>query len=42
MDTIVILDSDKKWIANYKRMLASVQFPFDCRFFYQPEAPLRF
>ena len=42
MDTIVILDSDKKWIANYKRMLASVQFPFDCRFFYQPEDAIAF
>lgn len=42
MDTVVILDCDKKWIANYKRMLASVPNPIDCRFFHKPEDAIQF
>ena len=42
MDTVVILDCDKKWIANYKRMLASVPNPMDCRFFHNPEDAIQF
>ena len=42
MDTVVILDCDKKWIANYKRMLSSIQDPMDCRFFQRPEDAIQF
>ncbi len=42
MDTVVILDCDRKWIANYKRMLASLQPPMDCRFFQKPEDAIQF
>ena len=42
MDTVVILDCDRKWIANYKRMLASVANPIDCRFFHKPEDAIQF
>jgi len=30
MDTVVMVDNDSKWIANYKRMLASFENEFVC------------
>lgn len=42
MDTIVFVDSDSKWIANYKRMLTTFQKELDCVYFKHPEEAMEF
>lgn len=42
MDTIVFVDNDSKWIANYKRMLTTFQKELDCVYFHHPEEAMEF
>lgn len=42
MDTIVFVDDDSKWIANYKRMLTNYQKELDCVYFKHPEEAMEF
>ncbi|MEY8234205.1 response regulator [Lachnospiraceae bacterium 66-29] len=42
MDTVVMVDNDSKWIANYKRMLASFENEFVCEYFRYPEEAMEY
>ncbi len=42
MDTIVFVDNDSKWIANYKRMLTPLRKELNCVYFHQPEEAMEF
>lgn len=42
MNTVVILDKDRKEIVNYKRMLASFREKMDCKFFQYPEEAIAY
>lgn len=42
MDTIVFVDNDSKWIANYKRMLTPFQEELNCVFFHHPEEAMEY
>lgn len=42
MSTIVFVDNDSKWIANYKRMLTPFQDELHCSFFNHPEEAMEY
>lgn len=42
MDTVVMVDNDSKWIANYKRMLASFEKEIKCEYFRYPEEAMEY
>ncbi len=42
MNTVVIVDNDSKWIANYKRMLAPFQEIVDCKYFEYSEKAMEY
>lgn len=42
MDTIIFVDSDSKWIANYKRMLTPFEKEFHCVFFQHSEEAMEY
>ncbi len=42
MNTIVIVDSDSKWIANYRRMLAPFQEILNCMYFEYSEKAMEY
>lgn len=42
METIVFVDNDSKWTANYKRMLTPFQQEWDCVYFQHPEDAMEY
>lgn len=42
MDTIIFVDSDSKWIANYKRMLTPFEKEFHCVYFQHSEEAMEY
>lgn len=42
MNTVVIVDNDSRWIANYKRMLAPFQEVLDCKYFEYSEKAMEY
>ena len=42
MNTVVIVDNDSRWIANYKRMLAPFQEILNCRYFEYSEKAMEY
>ena len=42
MDTVVMVDNDSKWIANYKRMLAVYEKEITCVYFRYPEEAMEY
>lgn len=42
MDTVVMVDNDSKWIANYKRMMASFEKEIECMYFRYPEEAMEY
>lgn len=42
MSTIVFVDNDSKWVANYKRMLTPFQDELHCSFFNHPEEAMEY
>lgn len=42
MDTIIFVDSDSKWIANYKRMLTPFEKEFHCVYFEHSEEAMEY
>ncbi len=42
MDTIVFVDHDSKWLANYKRMLTPFEEELDCVYFHHSEEAMEY